>query len=73
MKKEETTTAKVIFELDYYEDRDEIRLLVNAGKYYSAVEEARNMIRFRLKYEEGISEAEEKFLERLSEELYIPE
>ena len=54
-----------------YEDQESLKIFAHAMDISSALWEARNMIRERLKWGEGISEQEVDFLEKLQEELYV--
>jgi hypothetical protein len=60
----------ITFEGDFYEDREEMKIILHSSDMYSSLWDARNKIRNRTKYE-NITEQEEKFLEELSEILYI--
>jgi len=52
-----------------YEDREEMQVFMHARDLASMICEAKQKIRTRLKHAEDVSEAEEKFLDELWEEL----
>lgn len=54
-----------------YEDRSELKLIFHASDMYSAIFDALQEIRSRLKHDENVSEDEERFLERLRETLWV--
>ena len=62
---------KVEFEGDYIEDDELFKWIIHAGDLHSAVWDARQEIRSRLKYGEGVSNDEERVLEKLQEILYV--
>jgi len=59
------------FEGDYIEDDEMLKWVMHAGDLHSAVWEARQEIRSRLKHGENVSNDEERLLERLQEILYV--
>ena len=60
---------KVIFEFDYYEDREEIDSLRQCSDMGSALHEIYNMVRTKLKHgDEELSDDIENLLERIKEE-----
>ena len=63
--------VKISFEGEINDDREEILMLAHVTDMYSAIFDAKNEIRSRLKYGEGISDEEEKTLEAIREHLYI--
>ena len=63
---------KIQIEGDYYEDRQELKQLASLSDIFSAIYDAREMIRKRLKYsDDPISDSEFKLLEEISECLNI--
>ena len=64
---------KITVEGEVHEDIDLLKQFVHTSDLWSANWEARQLIRARLKYEEDISDEEEKFLEQLQEVLFICE
>lgn len=54
-----------------YEEREGLHIYMHAMDYYSVVIDARDAIRARLKYEEGITDEEERFLEELQDLLRV--
>jgi hypothetical protein len=56
---------------DIYEDRQELNIMLTTPDILNAIHEVRQKIRERLKYEEDISESEEKFLEELMSDLFF--
>lgn len=64
--------AKLIIELDYFDDREEIKILMNAKTMFSVIHDARQAIRNRIKHQE-IPQQEAKFLEEIRSTLYIEE
>ncbi len=60
---------KVIFEFDYYEDREEIDSLRQCGDMHCALNEIYNLARTQLKHgDEELSQEIENLLERVKEE-----
>lgn len=55
---------------DYYEEGNELRLFLDAQKIAIKNDDARDLIRHRLKYTEGLSDGEVRFLEELQETLF---
>jgi len=53
------------------EERDEIKMYATAVEAHCAIEEARNEIRSRLKHGDGVTDEEERTLERIRELLHI--
>lgn len=67
--------AKVIFEFDSVEEQDEIRMCLDAHKWYLTVDEIKNRLRSVLKYNNGLgkipySESLDNFAEEMSEQIY---
>jgi len=62
---------KISFEGEMYEDDESMKIILHASDMYSAMHEARQAIRSRLKYGEGVSDQEEKTLEEIRELLWI--
>lgn len=62
---------KIEYSGDVYEDREFIDIQMRAHDLASAVEDARNTIRNRLKHCEGVTEQEATFLEEIRDILYI--
>lgn len=61
----------ISFEGEMYEDDETMKIILHATDMYSAMHDARQRIRSRLKYEENVSDEEEKVLEELREILWI--
>lgn len=57
--------AKVIIELDYYEDRDEIEFMIHSVDAYSALSQIDSKLRSRLKHDETVTPELERFYEQL--------
>ena len=54
-----------------YEERHDLKLYAHATEMYLAISHARELIRNRLKHSDDVSDAEDKFLEELKEELWV--
>lgn len=65
-KREEETMAKHIIELDYYDDRSEIDMLINAKDAYSALWDIDQILRSHLK-NEVLTPEQERLYESLRE------
>lgn len=64
--------AKVIFEFDYYEDREEVKAIHNIHNTRSALDEIYNLVRNELKHgQEELSDHINELLERIQEEAAI--
>ena len=50
-----------------YRDQDDLKIYINSHELYSSLHDIYQEIRSRRKYEENVSDAEEKFLARLIE------
>ena len=62
---------KIEFEGDHIEDRDVINPIINALDMCSAIFDAKQIIRSRLKYGENVTEIEEQTLENISAALIL--
>lgn len=62
---------KIEFEGDSHEDRDDFNRIFHSIDMYSAILEARDLIRARLKHDEDITDIEERTLESIREALYL--
>ena len=58
--------AKVIIELDLYEDSNEIKLLLDSKKYFSSLLQIQEFVRSKRKYSD-LTESEESLLQEISE------
>ena len=56
---------------DMYEDRETLDAITHALDMHSAIWEAKELIRTRLKHGEGVSDAEELTLEAIRDALYV--
>lgn len=61
----------ISFEGCPYEDQDYFAIIENANAMCSAILDAREKIRSRLKWDEDVSEPEAKFLEEIQDILYM--
>lgn len=60
------------YEGEMYEDDEAMKTILHAGDMYSAIWDARQEIRTRLKHYDGpMSDEEVKFLEQLQETLWV--
>jgi hypothetical protein len=59
--------TKVTLEFDFLEDGEHMRTCINAVELSGVISEAREYIRGKLKYGEGITENEAKILEEIRE------
>jgi hypothetical protein len=57
--------AKVTFEFDYYEDRDEIDMLVHMKDAYGALWEIDKYVRDKMKHDEVITPEQDLFYKNL--------
>lgn len=62
---------RISAEGDSYEDREDLLVFILGANYRSAVHEAREIIRRRRKYGEGVSDAEDQTLQQILDALYI--
>lgn len=63
--------ARIEFSGDFFEDKDDFKMIVHVYDMMIAIHDAKNAIRSRLKYGEGVSDQEEKTLEEIRELLFI--
>ena len=64
--------ARVLLELDYYEDAEEIKMHLNARRMSCALDEIYNMCRSELKHgQEELSTNIDQLLERIKDEASI--
>lgn len=63
--------CRIEFLGDIFEDREELKIACNIFDIYHTLQEMRSRLSYRLINEE-ISDDEEKFLENLLEEMYVP-
>jgi len=54
-----------------FEDQDALKTFAFAMDYASALSDARQEIRSRIKWEDGLSDSEVQFLENLLDTLYV--
>lgn len=67
----EGNPAKVIFEFDYFEHRQEIQDILNCGRAYSDLDEIYNLVRSQLKHgDEELSPNIENLLVQIKELAY---
>ena len=59
--------AKVTFEFDYYEDRQEIDLILRMKDAYAALWDIDQYLRDKLKHDEVVTPEQERFYESLRE------
>jgi hypothetical protein len=62
---------KFEIEGDFFEDREEMELMIHSRDLYCKITDADNAIRNRLKHHDNLSDDERLFLEKLREALYI--
>lgn len=62
---------KIELEGDSHEDRDEFNRIIHSVDMYSAILEARDLIRARLKHGEDVTDIEERTLESVREALFL--
>lgn len=62
---------EIVFKGDFFEDNESFQTILHAFDMSSAIRQAQNYIRKRLKHGESVSEYEESTLEELREILHV--
>jgi len=62
---------KLEFEGDFYEDKGNFQAIILSHKMASAIYDARNVIRHKIKYSEDLSDEEMLTLDRIDEALCV--
>lgn len=63
--------CKLSYEGDLFEENETMKTIMHSFDLASAIIDAREIIRTRLKWGEGVSDQEEKILEEIRDALYV--
>lgn len=63
--------CKITYEADLFEENETMKTIIHSLDLASAIIDAREIIRSRLKWGEGVSDQEEKILEEIRDALYV--